>query len=40
MAGAVFGHKRLWGREARKYAERQLERVGLAQAVGMRRCRR
>ena len=22
MAGAVFGHKRLWGREARKHAER------------------
>ena len=34
MAGAVFGHKRLWGREARKYALRQLERVGLAQAIG------
>jgi branched-chain amino acid transport system ATP-binding protein len=33
MAGAVFGHKRLWGREARKHAERQLERVGLAQAI-------
>ena len=33
MAGAVFGHKRLWGREARKYAQRQLERVGLAQAI-------
>jgi branched-chain amino acid transport system ATP-binding protein len=32
MAGAVFGHKRLWGREARKYAERQLERVGLGEA--------
>ncbi len=29
LAGAVFGHKRLWGREARKFAERQLERVGL-----------
>lgn len=35
MAGAVFGHKRLWGREARKYAERQLERVGMAHAVKM-----
>ncbi|MCZ7565889.1 MAG: ABC transporter ATP-binding protein [Burkholderiales bacterium] len=35
MAGAVFGHKRLWGREARKYAERQLERVGMAHAMGM-----
>ena len=33
MAGAVFGHKRVWGREARKYAERQLERVGLAHAI-------
>ena len=33
MAGAVFGHKRLWGREARKYAERQLERVGLSHAI-------
>jgi len=33
MAGAVFGHKRLWGREAHKYAERQLERVGLAHAA-------
>lgn len=33
IAGAVFGHQRLWGREARKYAERQLERVGLAQAL-------
>ncbi len=33
MAGAVFGHKQLWGREARKYAERQLERVGLLHAV-------
>lgn len=33
MAGAVFGHKRMWGREARKYAERQLERVGLGHAL-------
>ena len=33
MAGAVFGRKQLWGREARKYAERQLERVGLAEAA-------
>ncbi len=33
IAGAVFGHKRLWGREAHKYAERQLERVGLAHAI-------
>ena len=34
MAGAVFGHKRLWGREAREYAERQLDRVGLTHALG------
>jgi branched-chain amino acid transport system ATP-binding protein len=33
MAGAVFGHQRLWGPEARRCAERQLERVGLAHAV-------
>lgn len=35
MAGAVFGHRRLWGREARKYAERQLERVGMSHAIAM-----
>ncbi len=35
MAGAVFGHRRLWGREAHKHAERQLDRVGLAHAVQM-----
>lgn len=35
MAGAVFGHKRLWGREARKYAVRQLERVGMGHAINM-----
>ena len=35
MAGAVFGHKRLWGREARKYAARLLERVGMGHAIGM-----
>ncbi|UCE30092.1 MAG: ABC transporter ATP-binding protein, partial [Burkholderiales bacterium] len=35
MAGAVFGHKRLWGREARKYAVRQLERVGMGHAISM-----
>jgi branched-chain amino acid transport system ATP-binding protein len=34
MAGAVFGHKRLWGSAARKYALRQLERVGMAHAAG------
>ncbi|MGH1358603.1 MAG: ABC transporter ATP-binding protein [Burkholderiaceae bacterium] len=33
MAGAVFGHKRLWGIEARKYAARQLDRVGMAHAI-------
>ena len=33
MAGAVFGHKRLWGREARRHAERQLERVGIGHAA-------
>jgi len=33
MAGAVFGHKRLWGRALRKFAVRQLERVGLGHAV-------
>lgn len=33
MAGAVFGHKRFWGRELQKHAIRQLERVGLAQAT-------
>lgn len=32
MAGAVFGHKRLWGAEARRHAQAQLERVGLSQA--------
>ncbi|MBI1622672.1 ABC transporter ATP-binding protein [Aquamicrobium zhengzhouense] len=29
MAGAVFGHQRLWGEEARKLAHQLLERVGL-----------
>jgi branched-chain amino acid transport system ATP-binding protein len=33
MAGAVFGHKRLWGREAHRHAERQLERVGIGHAA-------
>ncbi len=36
MAGAVFGHKRLWGREVRNYAARQLERVGMGHAVNLR----
>lgn len=35
IAGAVFGHKRLWGREVRKYAARQLERVGMAHAIDL-----
>lgn len=29
VAGAVFGHRRRWGQEARHEAERLLERVGL-----------
>lgn len=29
MAGAVFGHARLWGADARELADRLLERVGL-----------
>jgi ABC-type branched-subunit amino acid transport system ATPase component len=33
VAGAVFGHKRLWGGAARKYALRQLERVGMTRAA-------
>ncbi len=33
MAGAVFGHRRLWGRALRKFALRQLERVGIGHAV-------
>jgi branched-chain amino acid transport system ATP-binding protein len=33
LAGAVFGHKRLWGRAARELALRQLERVGMGHAV-------
>lgn len=35
MAGAVFGHKRLWGRALRKHALRQIERVGMGHAVDM-----
>ena len=35
MAGAVFGYKRLWGFELRKYSARLLERVGLGHAVKM-----
>jgi branched-chain amino acid transport system ATP-binding protein len=33
IAGAVFGHKRLWGRAVRQLALRQLERVGMGHAV-------
>jgi branched-chain amino acid transport system ATP-binding protein len=33
MAGAVFGHKRLWGRALGKFALRQLVRVGMGHAV-------
>jgi len=33
IAGAVFGHKRLWGRAVRKFAVRQLERVGMGHAI-------
>jgi ABC-type branched-subunit amino acid transport system ATPase component len=33
VAGAVFGHKRLWGRAATKFALRQLERVGMSHAA-------
>ncbi len=29
IAGAVFGHRRLWGREAEEHAHRMLERVGM-----------
>ncbi|MCH8533006.1 MAG: ABC transporter ATP-binding protein [Saccharospirillum sp.] len=33
MAGAVFGHRKLWGKGLEVYAMRQLERVGLAAAA-------
>jgi len=33
VAGAVFGHQRLWGDTARSYAQRQLERVGMRHAA-------
>lgn len=33
MTGAVFGHKKLWGRALRVYAQRQLERVGMETAA-------
>lgn len=32
MTGAVFGHKKMWGRALRVYAQRQLERVGMSEA--------
>jgi branched-chain amino acid transport system ATP-binding protein len=32
-AGAVFGHRRLWGHAMKETALRQLERVGMAHAV-------
>jgi len=35
MAGAVFGHRRLWGRALVESATRQLERVGLGHAVNV-----
>ncbi len=35
MAGAVFGHLRLWGDEARKAARALLERVGLGDRAHM-----
>jgi branched-chain amino acid transport system ATP-binding protein len=35
MAGAVFGHRRMWGRALRKHALRQLERVGMGHAVDL-----
>lgn len=33
MAGAVFGHKKLWGRSLQVHALRQLERVGMAESA-------
>ena len=33
VAGAVFGHMRLWGASAREYALRQLEKVGVRHAI-------
>jgi ABC-type branched-subunit amino acid transport system ATPase component len=31
IAGAAFGHRRRWGREAARFARQVLERVGLAE---------
>ncbi len=36
MAGAVFGHRRRWGEEARAQAMAALEKVGLAHRAGAR----
>jgi branched-chain amino acid transport system ATP-binding protein len=33
VAGAIFGHKRLWGREATTFALHLLERVGMSHAA-------
>jgi branched-chain amino acid transport system ATP-binding protein len=35
LAGAVFGHRRRWGPEARRFVAGLLDRVGLAGAAGM-----
>ena len=35
IAGGVFGHKRRWGREVTEFAESLLERVGLADKIGL-----
>ncbi|MDH5353197.1 MAG: ABC transporter ATP-binding protein [Gammaproteobacteria bacterium] len=35
MAGAVFGSKRLWGRELNRYAIRLLEKVGLGEMINV-----
>lgn len=35
VAGAVFGHRKRWGREADQFAEKLLERVGLADKVSV-----
>jgi ABC-type branched-subunit amino acid transport system ATPase component len=35
MAGAVFGHRRLWGRDVQNHAALQLERMGMGYAANM-----